>query len=126
MSKTYGRWVAAATCAIAVMGIVSAPAASANPQCGTLNKPAGCINPTPTDIANANQACADLRANPTDDGVKLVTNRLLPNYGRDSATALLRYATVTICPDMATAVAQEWNNRMRLIGSGPDWDSMWK
>ncbi len=95
-------------------------------KCGTLDKPTGCIDPAPTDIANANQACADLRANPTDDGVKLVTNRLLDPYGRDGATALLRYATVTICPDMATAVAQEWNNRMRLIGSGPDWDSMWK
>jgi len=27
---------------------------------------------------------------------------------------------------MATAVALEWNNRMRRIGGGRDWDSMWK
>ena len=111
---------------VGAASIASAPAASADPQCGTLDRPAGCINPTPTDIANANQACADLRANPTDDGVKLVTNRLLDNYSRDGATGLVRYATVTICPDMATSVAREWNNRMRLIGGGPDWDSMWK
>jgi hypothetical protein len=86
----------------------------------------GCINPTPTDIANATQACTDLRANPIDAGVEEVTNGLLNPYGRDSATALMRYATVAICPDMAPAVAREWNNRMRRIGSGPDWDSMWR
>ena len=111
--------------------LFGAPAASANPQCSTLNKPTGCINPSPADIAAAKQICSDLRADHSELGVENATNNWLSTYGRDGVTALDRYATLTICPDMAGPVAQEWNNRMRRIGARPDsdysdWDSMWK
>lgn len=96
-------------------------------HCGADMKPWGCINPTPTDIANATQACADMRADHSEVGVEVATNRLLSVYGRDGVTGLFRYATVAICPDMAEPVAQEWNNRMQRRGMGEsDWDSMWK
>jgi hypothetical protein len=80
--KKQSLFLAASVIAGMVIG-VSPSAARANPG----DEPGHPFNPTPTDIAHAAEACASLRADSTDEGVKRVTGHLMWDHRYVEATA---------------------------------------
>jgi Protein kinase domain len=68
---------------------------------------------TPADLGHAGAVCFSLEANPTDDEVAVVANRLIyiDGYTPERAADIANYATSVICPDMQGVVLRAANDR---------------